>query len=108
MQDLLSQQYVRVGATRPGSVEQNRPPEAGSLGQPNISRYGGFKYVRAKMTPNVLLDLIGKIQSFVEHGQEHALDPETGIELILNPFQGPKELCEAFEGKVFALDGNEQ
>jgi len=55
-----------------------------------------------------LVDLLGEVGAVVEHGEEHALESERGIEGLGDAVEGGHEFGDAFEGEVFCLHGDEE
>lgn len=88
-------------------VEQNGLAVAGSFGEPHIPRNHAFEDLRAKETSEIGSDLARESRSLVIHSEDDALDGEGRIERSANTHQGIEQLGNAFESKVFALDGNQ-
>ncbi len=59
------------------------------------------------MPSNLRGNLAGQPRTRIEHGQDHSLDREIGIEVIADQIDRRDELAQAFEGVVLTLDRNE-
>src|SRR4030042_6225026 len=80
---------------------------AGSLTQPDISRDDGLKYLFFEMVPYFLGHLMGEVVADVEHGEKNPFDLQSRIERLFDQTDRLEQLSQAFQGGVFALEGNE-
>ena len=59
------------------------------------------------MALHLVVNLVGQTQTAVVHGEQKALDLELGVELALDNLYRVEQLADAFQGKVFALNRND-
>ena len=78
---------------------------AGSFRQPDVTRYHGLEDAVAEEVLKVIADLMGEVGSVVEHRKQDALDSELGAVGAANAVQRIHQLRNAFQGKVFTLNG---
>ena len=52
-------------------------------------------------------DLLREVGARIEHGQEQAAEVEARVEVAPDRLQGARELSQALQGEVFALDGHQ-
>src|SRR5258708_6238541 len=79
-QDLLCQLNVALGAARAQVIRKNGLTEARGLCQSNAARNYSAKDALLKELPQVLLNLAGKVHSFVVHGEQYAFNFDSATE----------------------------
>ncbi len=107
VQNLLGQVHVALGPARPRIVEQHRLAMAGSFRQPNVPRDGCVAELLAKEPLQLAHHLLRQVGALIKHGQNHALDPEIGIEAATDALHGVHQFADSFQGEVFRLHGNQ-
>src|SRR5260370_15771276 len=94
-QDLLCQLNVGLGAARAQVIRKNWLTEAGGLCQSNAARNYSAKDALLKELPQILLNLAGKVHSFVVHGEQYAFNFDSATERLPDPFNSVEELGDA-------------
>ena len=76
--------------------------------QADIARDYTLENEIAETIANIVGNLVSQAIASIEHCQNDTDDAQRGVETLLNPLNGLKELAEPFQGKEFALQGYEQ
>src|ERR1041384_434458 len=96
---------ARAGGDR--LVQEHRLAVARRFAEPDVARDEGLEELLAEVLPDLVDDLVRKPEAAVEHRHEHALDLESGVELLLHHRDRVQESSQSLEREVLALDGNE-
>ena len=56
------------------------------------------------MRTHFALNLLGEPRALVRHGEQHARDPQAGVEVHADTFDGIPQLAEALQGVVLSLN----
>ena len=76
---------------------------AGRLGEANVSRYDGFKYLGAEMAFELARDLLRKRHAGIEHHPQQSEYGQLAIEVPMHFTHGVDEIGQSLEGVVLAL-----
>ena len=98
---------VGLGATGARVIGEDRFAKTSSFGKPNAAGDNGLEDLAAEEIAEVGFDLTSEIGAVIVHGKEDTFDLEIGIEGLPGAVYGVHELGDSFEGKEFALNGNE-
>ena len=63
----------------------------------------GLEHQFLEMALHLVVNLVGKFQSAVVHGEQETLYLEPGIELALHYLDGVEQFADAFKCEIFAL-----
>ena len=106
--DLFGQHPIGLGPAGVGVVVQHGHSVAGRFGQTDVA--GNHRGV--DLAGEVALDLFrhleGQIGAAVEHGQQHPLDGQLGVESPLDQPHCGQQVAEALQGVVLALHRDQQ
>ena len=102
-----------LGMSRPflvGLIERDEIPHhrVGAHRRVYLKDLLAYMQQRDKQRKAALNNLAAEIESGVEHGKQHTVECEAGIEILLHQPHGIEQLRDSFERVVLALDGNEQ
>src|SRR5690242_7764342 len=103
-EDLLRQLTV---AFRPGAVrivEDDGLPERRRLAEAHVARDDRPVNPVGKELASLVRDLLGEAHARVVHREQHALDAEGGIQVVLDEPDRGDELREPLERQVLALE----
>ena len=80
----------------------------GGFGETDGSGDDGAEDLFSKMGAEILTDLLAQAGAGIVHREDNSEDGEGGVEFSLfNPFDQAENLAHSFQGKVLALDGDE-
>src|SRR5262245_23941232 len=84
VQDLLRELAIafRTGAVR--VVEGDGLAERGGFAQPHVSWDGSLVNPFRKELASFVRHLLGEVETGVEHGEEHAFDPKSRVQMVLD------------------------
>src|SRR5215470_8159665 len=105
--NLLGELCVALGPLAMYVIENNRLTKTWCFCQANIARNHALKDLGAEKTAQIGCHLAGKRGALVVHRQENALDFQARVEGAANSHQGVEQLRHAFQGEVFALNGDQ-
>ena len=77
--DFLGQLYVTFGAAGADIIEQRRLAIARRLGKADVARNDGFQQPIAKVSLQLLCDLLRQVRSIVIHGEDHAFNVQLRV-----------------------------
>src|ERR1017187_4575443 len=106
-QQLLRQPNVTLCPLRPRIVHQRRLPMARRLRQPNVPRHRRGAQLLPKEFFQLGNHLLRQIRALIQHGQHHAFDFKSRIQLHPNALDCIQELADAFQSKIFRLHRNQ-
>ena len=66
-----------------------------------------WKSFCAEMLLQLRRHLLRQVGPLVEHGEDHALDHQPGIQVLADALHGVEQLAHTFECKVLGLHGNQ-
>ena len=73
------------------------------LTEPHVARDDCAENLVLEVTRHFLDYLVSKPGPYVVHGEEDAANLQLGIQVLLHPVDGLEEKAQSFEGKIFAL-----
>ena len=80
----------------------------GGFSETDGSGDDGAEDLFSEVGAEILTDLLAEAGAGVVHGEDNSEDGEAGVEFsLLNPFDQIENLAHSFQGKVLALDGDE-
>src|SRR5437667_7383934 len=85
-------------------IKNDGLPKRWSFTEANVSRNRMSINSFGEEFSSLFGNLLGQIQASIEHGEENALDPESGVQTILHPSDGSNQLGKSLESKIFALE----
>src|SRR6185436_6967195 len=98
---------VAFGALAANVVKHDRLPKTGCFTQADISRYDGLEHFLLEVSLDFLDDLTGQVGPVVIHGQQNALDLQSGVQGDANSLQRSHQLRDTLQRHVLALNGNQ-
>ena len=87
-------------------MKQRGPAETGGLGEANVARDHGAKYLFAEMLDELGGHFVGQIIARIEHGAQQSFDFQFRIDALLDLLDGLHQCGQAFECVVLALHGH--
>src|SRR6185436_14481074 len=103
LQNLPSQFSVTVSTGAVRIVQDDGLAERRGLAELHVTRDDASVDSLREELPRLISDLLGEVEPGIEHGQQHSLDPETRIELLLYPSNRSQQLGQPLESQVLAL-----
>src|SRR5207253_768117 len=103
-QNLPRQLPIPLGASAVWVVLDDRLSERRGLTEPHAARNDGLVDPVGKELARLVNDLLREVEAHVEHGEQHALDAQRWIEVILDQADRGDELCQPLERQVLALE----
>jgi hypothetical protein len=79
-------------------------PKARRLGQAHVARHGAAEHLRTEVLLRIIGHLSAQVEPRVVHRQQHAIEREWRIEVLLHEANGVQQLRDALERVVLALD----
>src|SRR5512139_298931 len=102
-EDLPCQLPVAFGAGAVRVIEHDGFPERGGFAEPDIARDDCLVNPVSKELTSFVRDLSREAEAGVEHGEQHALDAQRRVQVVLDQPDGGDELGEPLERQVLAL-----
>ena len=96
-----------LGAVRLCVVEDDGKAVALALAQLHVALDDGLEHQLLEVALHLVVNLVGQTQTAVVHGKQEALYLELGVELAFDNLYRVEQLADAFQGKVFALNRND-
>ena len=106
-QNLAGQLHIGLGAGTAEIVQDRRQAVGRRLGKPHVAGDHGVVDAASQKAAHVGRDLLGEVVAAVEHGQDHALDLELGIQAAPDPLDGAQQEAQALEREELALQGHQ-
>src|ERR1017187_218731 len=106
-QQLLRQPNVTLRPLRPRIVHQRRLPMARRPRPPTVPRHRRGAQLLPKEFFQLRNYLLRQIRALIQHGQHHAFDFKSRIQLHPNSLDCIQELADAFQRKIFRWHRNQ-
>src|SRR5207302_3600270 len=103
---LLCKLAVRQGAPRGGIEHDDGLAEGRGLGEPHAPGHHVPAHLGPEVGAHLVGHLLGELGACVVHGQDDGAQLQTGVEVALDQVDVPKQLSQALERVVLALDGH--
>ena len=100
---LFRQLGVAGGTTAGGVVENGWQTVAWSLAQTNVAWDHGAEHHVAEVAFQLFVDLVGKAEACVVHGEQETLDLERWVEFRLDDAHGVEQLADALKCEILGL-----
>src|SRR5262245_52624094 len=107
VQDLLRQLAIAFSACTVWVVEHDRLAERRGLAEAHIARNDSLVNSLSKELTGFVGDLLRQVEPGVEHGEEHPLDAQGRVQVILHQADGGDELGQPLQRQVLALERNQ-
>ncbi len=107
LDEFLRHCQVALGTSRLHVVQQDGLAEARGLREAHIPRDRGAEDLTPEEFLRLARHLFREVETRIEHREQHALDGETRIVVLLHEPHGVEQFREALERVVLALNGNQ-